>query len=80
MNVVSEWKIPKWPFLLAYASLLIAAAALIYKARHPISQAEIFIAIGCVALGAVLGVVPYYLDYRAMGKALEVNALGAVAE
>jgi molecular chaperone GrpE (heat shock protein) len=80
MNEVSEWKIPKLPFLLAYAALVITAAALIYKARHPISQAEIFIAIGCVALGAVLGVVPYYLDYRAMGKALEVNALGAVTE
>ena len=33
-----------------------------------------------MALGAVLGVIPFILDYRAMGKALEVNALGAVAE
>ena len=31
-------------------------------------------------LGAILGVIPFILDYRAMGKALEVNALGAVAE
>ena len=38
------------------------------------------IAAGCVALGAILGVLPYYLDYRAMGKALEINALGEVAE
>ena len=28
----------------------------------------------------MLGALPFYLDYRAMGKALEVNALGAVTE
>jgi molecular chaperone GrpE (heat shock protein) len=38
------------------------------------------IAAGCVAVGAILGVIPFILDYRAMGRALEVNALGAVAE
>ena len=34
----------------------------------------------CVALGAVLGCLPFILDYRAMGKVIEVNALGAVTE
>jgi molecular chaperone GrpE (heat shock protein) len=38
------------------------------------------IAAGCVAFGAILGVIPFILDYRAMGRALEVNALSAVAD
>jgi molecular chaperone GrpE (heat shock protein) len=37
-------------------------------------------AAACVAFGAVLGIVPFVLDYRAAGKALEVNALGAVSD
>lgn len=79
MNEAPEWKIPKWPFLLANAVLVITAAALIYKAAHPISQAEIYISTGCVALGALLGCLPFILDYRATGKLIEVNAVGAVA-
>ncbi len=80
MNEAPDWKIPKWPFLLANAVLLIAAAALIYQAAHPISQTEIFISTSCVALGALLGCLPFILDYRATGKLIEVNAVGAVAE
>ena len=38
------------------------------------------IAAGCVMLGAVLGVVPFYLDYRAMGKSDGSHALVAVVE
>jgi molecular chaperone GrpE (heat shock protein) len=79
MNEAPEWKIPKWPFLLANAVLIIAAAALIYQAAHPISQTEIFISIGCVALGALLGCLPFILDYRATGKLIEVSAVGTVA-
>jgi len=80
MNEVSEWKIPKWPFLLANAVLIIAAAAVIYKSRHPISPTEIYVSIGCVALGALLGCLPFILDYRATGKLIEVNAVTTVAE
>jgi hypothetical protein len=80
MNKAPEWKIPKWIFLLANAVLVITAAALIYKAAHPVSDLEIAIATGCVALGALLGCLPFILDYRATGKLIEVNAVGTVAE
>ena len=80
MNEALDWKIPKWPFLLANAVLIIAAAALIYQAAHPISQLEVCLAIGCVALGALLGCLPFILDYRATGKLIEVNAVGTIAE
>jgi molecular chaperone GrpE (heat shock protein) len=75
MNEVSDWKVPKWPFLSAYALLVAAAFALIYQAQHPIP-----LAIGCLALGAVLGCLPYVLEYRATSKLVETNALGTVAE
>jgi hypothetical protein len=79
MNKAPDWQIPKWPFLLANAVLVIAAAAVIAQAAHPISIREILIAIASVSLGALLGCLPFILDYRATGKLIEVNALGTVA-
>ena len=78
MNDVTNWKVPKWPFFLANALLLALAAFFMLRAPHAIQHWEL--AAACVALGAGLSLVPFYLDYRAMGKALEVNALGTVAE
>ena len=78
MNDVTLWKVPKWPFLLAYATLLGFAGFFLLRAPQSVHHWEI--AAACVALGTLLGVLPFYLDYRAMGKALEANALGTVAE
>jgi molecular chaperone GrpE (heat shock protein) len=60
------------------ALLMFFAYYFALHATSPVHHWEI--AAGCVALGAVLGVVPFYFDYRAMGKALEINALGEVVE
>lgn len=79
MNKLSEWKVAKWPFLLGDAVLLFVAAATVWKARHPITETEICLAIGCVALGAVLGCLPFILEYCATGKLIELNVLGEVA-
>jgi molecular chaperone GrpE (heat shock protein) len=81
MSEMTNWKVPKWPFFVADALLMGFAYYLIMHVPHGTSFFEIAIAAaGCVALGAVLGIVPFVLDYRAAGKALEVNALGAVSE
>ena len=80
MNEAPDWTIPKWPFVSGNIILIIVAFAVILKAAHPISQAEIFISTGCVAFGALLGCLPFILDYRAIGKLIEINAVGAVAE
>jgi molecular chaperone GrpE (heat shock protein) len=80
MSQSSEWKISKWVFLAANAVLVIAAFVMVVKAEHPISPAEFLAATGCVALGAVLGCLPFILEYRATGKLLEMNAVGTVAE
>jgi molecular chaperone GrpE (heat shock protein) len=78
MNDTTNWKVPKWPFLLGDALLMIFGYFFVLHSPLPIRHWEI--AAGCVIIGAALGVIPFILDYRAMGKALEVNALGAVAE
>ena len=80
MKNVSEWQIPKWPFLTANAVLIAVAAGVVVKAAHPISQTEIYLATGCVALGALLGCLPFILEYRAIKKLLEINAVTTVAE
>jgi len=78
MNDVT--KVSKWPFLLGNALMLSVAWAMIWKSAHPILQWQVLTAVGCVAFGAVLGVLPFILDYRAVGKALEANALGAISD
>jgi molecular chaperone GrpE (heat shock protein) len=78
MSELTNWKVPKWPFFLADA--LLFGFAYFFILRAPQSMQHWEIAAAGVALGGVLSVVPFYLDYRAMEKALQMNALGAVAE
>jgi len=78
MNNPTDWKVPKWPFLAGDALLMVFGYFFVLHSPLPIRHWEI--AAGCVLVGAVLGVIPFVLDYLATGRALEVNALGAVAE
>jgi molecular chaperone GrpE (heat shock protein) len=80
MKEISDWKVAKWPFLLANAALLVVAAVVIYRAVHPISLGEIIAAVAAVAFGAWLGCLPFILEYRATVKLLDANALTTVAE
>jgi molecular chaperone GrpE (heat shock protein) len=80
MNDATHWKIPKWPFLAGDAALLAAAGFFIQLSPHPVGGWEIVTASACVALGAVLGCVPFILDYRVMVRAVEAAALGGIAE
>jgi hypothetical protein len=80
MNSASEWKIPKWPFVSAWLVLLAVAFAVVVKAAHPITDAEMILAVASVAFGALLGCCPFILDYRAASKLVEVNAVTTVAE
>ncbi len=80
MNDSKNWKVPKWPFLLGDALLLAAACFIIQQRPHPIGRWEILAVVACVALGAILGAMPYILDYRAIVKVIEAGALGSIAE
>ena len=80
MNSPTDWKVPKWPFLLGDVLLLALAYLIVCKSSHPIATWEIIACFASAALGTAVGALPYVLDYIAMGKALEVNALGTVAD
>jgi molecular chaperone GrpE (heat shock protein) len=80
MNDATNWKIPKWPFLLGDALLLGFAYFIVWKSPHPIAKWEIIACFASAATGALVGVAPFILDYRAMGKVIEVVALGSIAE
>ena len=80
MNNVSDWKIPKWPFLASGLALFVVAAVLACRPAHAITQTEIIIATASVALGALLGCLPFILEYRAVKKLVEINAVATVAE
>ena len=80
VNDSKHWTVPKWPFLLGDALLLASAACLIQHAPHPIGRWETLTAAACVALGAILGALPFILDYRAIVKVIEAGALGSIAE
>lgn len=79
MKAAMDWKVPKVPFYLAELALIAFGCALIKFAPDLFPYWQ-WMAVACVVFGVVLGIIPYILDYRAMGKALEANALGAVAE
>jgi molecular chaperone GrpE (heat shock protein) len=79
VNGKTNWKVPKWPFLLGDALLLGMAYFIIWRSAHPISQWETMACLAAATLGAMLGVAPFVLDYRAILKVVDVNALGEVA-
>ena len=80
MKDVSDWSVPKRPFLLGNALLLITAGVIVQKAAHPLSNLQIILVTACVALGALLGIWPFLLEFRAAAKLVELNTLTGVAE
>ena len=79
MQEASNWTVPKWPFLLGNATLLgFAGWIVLAKAAHPITDLQIVFATASVGVGAVLGALPYILEYRGASKLIEVNALTTV--
>ena len=71
-------KLAKWPFFLADVALLGAAWLIFWQSRTPMTAWEAFYCAACVALGAVLGVAPYLLEYRAAMKVIEAERLAQV--
>lgn len=81
MNDALKWKVPKIPFWVVNFLLIGFAFYFVFRAPQSVGPREIAgVCLGCVALGALLASFPYYLDYVAMAKVIEVNALGSVAD
>jgi molecular chaperone GrpE len=81
-----ELKVPKWPFLLGDAFMLGLAYYIYWQGKLPLSHWEIGALGVCVALGALLGIMPYLLEYRAvikygaLIKLIETSSLCAATE
>ena len=56
-------RLPKWPFLVGDAALLGTAALIASRSLDPWSGAPLIATVSCVALGTVLGAIPFLTDY-----------------
>jgi molecular chaperone GrpE (heat shock protein) len=82
-----ELKVPKWPFFLANAFMLgLAYFLFYYQAKLPLTRWEVAACAVCVTLAAILGILPYLLEYRAvikygaLIKLIETSSLCAATE
>lgn len=65
-------KLPKWPFLLGDALLLGTAWMIAHQSRDAFAGGPLIAVTTCVALGALLGVIPFLSDYaRKQDEALD---------
>ena len=80
MNDTSAPKLVKWPFLIGDLLLLVVAAGVVYQQITPLSFASSLLVVGCVALGAWLGVTPFLVEYRAQVKFAEASQLTAAID
>ncbi|MGD0743686.1 MAG: nucleotide exchange factor GrpE [Verrucomicrobiota bacterium] len=80
MSGATNWKIPKWPFLLGDTLLLGFAFYIVWQSPRPISQWETIACLASAAAGALLGVAPFILDYRAVLRLVEAKTLGEVTD
>jgi hypothetical protein len=65
-------KLPKWPFLAGDAALLGLAWFIASESRNPFTGTTFVVIVSCVALGALLAVVPFLTDYaRKQDEALD---------
>jgi molecular chaperone GrpE (heat shock protein) len=79
-NPLNHLKIPKWPFVLGQVLLLGLAYLIVWRSPHPISKGEIVACFAAAFAGALIGILPFLIDYKLMGKKIEGEALGSVAE
>ena len=71
-------KVSKWPFFVGDV-LLFGAAVFVYaQSKLPMGLWEMCFAGLCLAVGAVLGIAPFVLEYRATVKLAEAGALATV--
>jgi len=65
----------KWPFLAGDVLLLCTAAFVVWQRRSPLTLWECVLCAVAVALGALLCVTPFVLEYRALMKLSETETL-----
>ncbi len=68
-------KINKWPFVAGDALLLWTACFIYAQSKIPMGATELCLAVGCIALGAALAIVPFVLEYQGLVRVLETGEL-----
>jgi molecular chaperone GrpE (heat shock protein) len=78
MSDLNAPKLAKWPFFLGDALLLGIAGFIGYQSKFALGHWELCFVILCVVGGALLGIAPFLLEYDALVKLTEANALTTV--
>jgi molecular chaperone GrpE (heat shock protein) len=79
MSATIEPRVSKWPFWAGDLILVLLALGIYFQCQRPLGVWELLLVVLCVALGAILGVCPFILEYRALVKLIEVAELKDVA-
>jgi len=79
-NSTQLLKLPKWPFLIGDLLLVGVAAWIIYHSHSPATLEENLLCALAIALGTVVGVLPFILEYRALMTLLEADRLAGAVE
>lgn len=65
MNLEPAPRLPKWIFLAIDLGLLVIAFVIISFAKNPYAPLPFITAVLCVALAAIIGLIPFLIDYAA---------------
>jgi len=77
MSLLTLPRVAKWPFLLGDALMLGLAWFFYTQAKLPFNGPTLFACVACVAIGAVLGITPFIMDYRAAVRLAESEGLAS---
>lgn len=80
MHDTTQIRIPKWPFFVGDGIMLGMGYFIYWQGKIPLDRWETAASAACVALGALLGVTPFILEYRAISRWIDASAVGAAAE
>jgi molecular chaperone GrpE (heat shock protein) len=81
MSHQTDLRLAKWPFAIAYAGLLGCAVFLyVHHGNSPLARWEILTAVACVAVGSVLAIVPFIMEYQGAVKMVETGAMVSTIE
>jgi len=73
-------QLTKWPFYFGDVLLLGGAYYLYHQSKLPLGPGELAIGAACIAIGAVLAVLPSWLEFRAAVRLAETGELTSVVE
>jgi molecular chaperone GrpE (heat shock protein) len=75
MNEASAPKMTKWPFSLGFLVLVSVTAMIAFGGHRPLHLGELSLGVLCALASAILCVLPFLLDYRALLKLTESDRL-----